>query len=381
MSLLERRLLYTGLTLLFLAFVIGPAQGQNMTSLTSRGSRSTGVFTLSNDPASSSDRSNKAQYYGADLSADGGMEKATGVNTTDHFDQPDSGPWPQYAGNYCFLAVVQALVNYEYWKTNHDLVPYPRQSDQGPPSPDPATPWGNGTSTGEENPQILWTMDTQVLPPGGALPSLGSGRWRRPFTLANSSYDFGGDPRALAASTAYLAPSGHSYHQYIYHDGIIDATYHLARAVTMSYPDGGPSPIMALVNSGAHIVVVAGVWSYGSVLTSVQARIDSFAVYNPWNVQWGGYINGAYYARVSYASWTRDQSIVNGPFSFAHTSWWAKPYDSNGGLDPDPSTGLYQPGPKSHHWIGNYVSVQRDLFFDYNADTCYDEQNHVMKAP
>ena len=381
MSLLERRLLYLGLTLLFLAFVLGPAQGQHIAPVVGQNRSSTGGFVLSSNPVDGSDQPDQAQYYGADLSAGGGMEKATGVNATNHFDQPDSAPWPQYTGNYCFLAVLQALINYEYWKTNHALVEYPRQSDQGPPSPDPSTPWGSGTSTDEQSPQILWAMDTQLQPPGGALPAIGSGRWRRPFTLANSSYDFGGDPRAMAVTAAYLAPSGHSYHQYIYHDGVVDATYRLAQSVTVTYPDGGASPAMALVNSGAHIVVVAGVWSYGSTLTSAQAQIDSFAVYNPWNEQWGGYINGAYYARVSYASWMYDQSILNGPFDSGHTSWWARPYDSNGGLDPDPATGPYQPGRGSHHWIGNYVTVQRDLFFDQNADTCYDEHNRAMSTP
>src|SRR6266849_6630081 len=48
-------------------------------------------------------------YYGADLQK---MAIATGVN----FEQPNTiskgEPWPQRTDNYCFVSVVQAMVNY-----------------------------------------------------------------------------------------------------------------------------------------------------------------------------------------------------------------------------------------------------------------------------
>lgn len=370
MSTLERRLLSLGIAFAFLAFTIWLSNG--------------GHFDLAPPIAQAS----ALAYYGADLSAGGGMEKATGVSSGNRFAQPNNAPWPQRAGNYCFLASVQALVNYEYWKIDHNTIPYPNQSDQGPPPPDPSHPWLNGTSTGETSPQILWYMDTALQPTFGTLAVQGSGSNRRPFTLANTSYDFGGDPRAQAVTAAALAPTAtvHDYHQHIFHTGVAYATYKLAGSVSLRYPDGGHSPTIALVNQGKHSVVVAGVWSYGSVLTNSANKIDSFAVYNPWNESWGSYINSAYYERVSYTSWTQGQSTKNGPFGAGNAYWWKLPYSSNGGIDPDPRIGIYQAGsgtshPTAHHWIGYYVVIQRDTHDDHNPDNAYNEKAQLMTGP
>lgn len=368
MSTLERRLLFIGVALMFLAFTLWLSNG--------------GHFDLSPPAAQAS----SLAYYGADLSAGGGMEKATGVSSSNRFTQPNNAPWPQRAGNYCFLAVAQALINYEYWKTNHSLIKYAHQSDQGPPPPNPSQPWLNGTPTGEQSPQLLWYMDTYLKPTFGTLTIKGSGQNRRPFTLANSSYDFGGDPRAQTVVVAALAPANHDYHQHIFHTGVTYATYKLAASVTATYSDGGASPTIALVNQGKHAVVVAGVWSYGSVLQNSSNKIDSFAIYNPWNESWGSYINGAYYERVSYANWTQGQSTKNGPFGPGNAYWWKLPYSSNGGIDPDPSIGIYQAGsgtknPSAHHWIGYYVIIQRDTHNDNNPDNCYNEKAQLMTGP
>jgi hypothetical protein len=365
MSALERRLLYLGITLLFLAFTLWLSNG--------------GSFNFPIPIAQASGPT----YYGADLSAGGGMEKATGVSTSNRFGTPTNSPWPQRAGNYCFLATVQALVNYEVWKTNHNLVQYPLRSYQGPSPPDPAHPWENGTPVGEQSPQILWYMDTNLKPTFGTLPIQGSGQNRRPFTLANSSYDFGGDPRSQAV--AMVALTGETYHMHVFHTGVSVATYKLAVSVTWSY-SGGASPSIALVNQAKHAVVVAGVWSFGNVIKTPSAKIDSFAIYNPWDEQWGAYINGAYYERVSYASWTQGQSTENGPFGPGYAYWWKKPYSSNGGLDPDPLIGMYQAGPgtkhpSAHFWIGNYVTIFRDSHSTYTSDYAFNENGQPMTGP
>src|ERR1043165_8633941 len=73
-------------------------------------------------------------YYGADLQK---MTIATGVN----FEQPNTiskgEPWPQRTDNYCFVSVVQTMVNYADLKEGLQIR-YPTQNDQGPASGNPA---------------------------------------------------------------------------------------------------------------------------------------------------------------------------------------------------------------------------------------------------
>jgi hypothetical protein len=348
MSSLERRLVFLGVALLFLAFMIWAARG--------------GGFPLSIAQAASGiPNATTLTYYGADISTNGGMAVATGVQPSNN--RPSNGPWPQYTSNYCFLAVVQALTNYEYWRQGY-AIPFPHQNNQGPADDKP----GDSTSGANGTPwQILYDMQTYMIPPGGPVPAPTG------FTLANSSRDYGGDPRAQAYAARYEAPDQHYYHQYIYHTGVAVGAYGLARGVATSYWDGN-TPEIAIVNHGEHSVVIAGVWATADPSSVGNATIDSFAVYNPWDQNWGTYLNGAYYARVSYASWTTSNW------------WWGPTYSSNNGADPDPVIGIYQAGPgtsnpNAHYWIGNYVSIQRDNDAVDNANYSLNENGQVMQGP
>lgn len=377
MTVFERRMVLGGMALLLLSLSLWLSGASHLSSPIARASK--------NIPYCTSPNGYCLAYFGADLSANGGMQKATGVASGSPKTKP-SGPWPQYAGNYCFLAVVQALTNYEDWKDGIALS-YPHASDEGPPAPSGQPAWTNGTPVGEVSPQLLWDMDTNLKPTFGTLSIIGSGQNRKPFTLANSSYDFGGDPRSQAYATWWETPGNHFYHDYIYHNGVGGASLGLAQALATTFSDGF-SPAIALVNQGEHAVVVAGVWSYGSPFVS-NPVIDSFAVYNPWNQDWGSFINGAYYERVSYANWTSGVSSLQGRTG-QNTYWWAKTYNSNGGSDPDPHIGIYQAGcdidgctsnPNAHHWITNYVAVERDTITAYNANYTIDENGNVMQSP
>ncbi len=348
MSSLERRLVFIGAALLFLALMIWATGGGRFLTSINRTSL----------PASNAAA---LAYYGADISTNGGMAVATGVQPSNN--RPSNGPWPQYAKNYCFLAVVQAISNYEYWKQGY-AIEFPHQDNQGPADDNPshATSGANGTPW-----QILYDMQTFMVPPGGPVPPPTG------FTLADSSRDYGGDPRAHAYAAEYETPAGHYYHQYIYHTGVAVGTYGLARGVAFSHWDG-TSPEIAIVNHALHSVIIAGVWSYGDPASISNAAIDSFAVYNPWDQNWAPYLNGAYYSRVSYSEWT------------TNSWWWGQPYSSNNGEDPDPVIGIYQAGPgtsnpNAHYWIGNYVSIQRDEDAVDNANYSLDENGNVMKRP
>jgi hypothetical protein len=323
------------------------------------------LFNALSYPAQAAASTSHLHYYGADLHL---MTLTTGVD----FEEPQTvnpnGPWPQRTDNYCFTAVVQAMVNYADLKANLPMR-YPRQSDQGPASGNPA----------DEMPgQILFDMDHLMIPPGGPLPTVGSGANRRPYTLANIAYDFGGDPRTQAFGTAYEAPRGLRYHEYIYHDGPEAATLGMARALARY-----SQPVIALVNHGQHSVLVAGVWATGNPATQHNVKIESLAVYNPWNQQLSAYLSRSYYVRVSYQDWITATHLPGNP-ALLH-SWFSIPYESNGGLDPDPSIGIYQAGPgtshpDAYHWIGNYVVIQPDTH-GVSANFTFDEHDHLMLAP
>ncbi len=349
MSPLERRLVFFSAALLLLAFAIWTAGGGRFSPAIAQAS--------THIPNAST-----LTYYGADISVNGGMAVATGVQTSNN--RPSDGPWPQYTRNYCFLAVVQAISNYQYWRQGYALE-FPHQNNQGPADDNPshATSGANGTPW-----QILYDMQHYMIPPGGPVPSPTG------FTLADISRDFGGDPRAHAFAARYETPDRHYYHQYVYHTGVAVGTYGLARGVAISHWDG-TSPEIAIVNHALHSVVIAGVWASANPATVSNATIDSFAVYNPWDqLNFGTYLNGAYYARVSYSDWTTSNW------------WWGQAYNANNGADPDPVIGIYQAGPgtshpNAHFWIGNYVSIQRDDDAIDNANYAINENGTVMQGP
>lgn len=309
-------------------------------------------------------------YYGADLSK---MTTATGVNPNNPTSIPSNAPWPQNAGNYCFIASTQAIVNYNDAFHNASLK-YPTASGQGPATGNPAN---------EVSGQILYDLDHSVIPSGGPLKVQGSGTSRRPFTLANIAYDFGGDPRAVAAGVDYeITQNGYSadahYHQYVYHTTPSVATMDMAKSLA-TYG----KPMVVFVNHAEHAVVVAGVWATANPATNPNAQISSLAVFNPWNQSWGTYLSKGYYAQVSYADWTGASNLPS-PYGGTNT-WYKLPYQSNGNIDPDPSIGIYQAGsgtanPNAHHWINNFVTVQYDNHTT-SADTAYNENDTQMTKP
>ena len=326
------------------------------------------VMTNANTPAA--DAATPSYYYGADLSK---MKLATGVDSANPNTISSGKPWPQNAGNYCFLATTQAAINFTD-ALRGVSTQYPTKNGQGPSSGSPSNAVAG---------QILYDMDHYMIPAGGPLAPQGSGANRRPFTLANIAYDFGGDPRAIAAGVNYeLSAKGLAsdaqYHQHIYHNGTAAATFGIAKAVA-TYN----KPVIVLVNHAEHAVIVAGVWANANPATNPNAQITALAVYNPWNQSWGTYLSKGYYAKVSYSSWTAGSGLPS-PFGGTNT-WYKLPYQSNGSLDPDPSIGIYQAGagtanPTAHHWINNFVTVQFDGHAT-SADTAYNENDAVMTTP
>jgi len=304
-------------------------------------------------------------YYGADLQK---MTIATGVDFKRPSTVSKGRPWPQRTDNYCFVSVVQAMVNYADLKEGLQIR-YPTQNDQGPASGDPAD---------ETKGQILYDMDHFMIPHNGPLKTVGVGKKRRPYTLANIAYDFGGDPRAQAFAMAYEAPGNAFYHEYIYHTGPEAATLGIAKALAR-YSE----PVIAVVNHGQHSVIVAGVWATGNPLTDDDVQIRALAVYNSWDQSRGAYLSKDYYTRVTYNDWINATDLPS-PWKGV-TSWFSQAYQSNRNLDPDPSISPYQAGPGTRnpdvqHWIGNYIIIQRDNHF-VSANFTFDENDQIMLEP
>lgn len=308
-------------------------------------------------------------YYGVSLA---GMRMATGVGTDDSVAA--GGPWPQAAGNYCTLADVQGVVNYLDWAAGK-AIPFPTEAGQGPPtySIQPGNP------SAEQPGQLLYDLDQHaaaMFPPGQQI--IGSGVDRRPFTLANTSHDFGLDPRAVAAGIMYETGNGIPYHQHIYHNGPDAAAWHIAYAVAKYQ-----RPVVVVVNHGEHAVIVAGVWATADPSRFPNAGIQSYVVYDPWNQSWQRFLGGIYYQRVSYATFT-----YASPYDGA---WLGLPYASNGTLDPDPYMGSYQAGtdpftgatanPGARNWLGNIVTIEPDGHNDQNPDNTYNEYDQLMTGP
>jgi hypothetical protein len=322
----------------------------------------------------------RLHYYGSDLEA---VERATGVHPDGSVDA--NGPWPQRTQNYCFVAVVQALVNYQDIMQGEPLR-YPHQSDQGPAS---------GNPNDERAGQILWDMDHLMVPPDGPLVAKGSGIHRRPFTLGNIAYDFGGDPRIQAFATDYEAHAdemdndgqhaqGHFddemlYHEHIYHTDAATATWGLVKALVRFR-----KPVLVLANHAEHTLLVAGLWATSNPLTDPDAKVRSLAVFNPWNsAAWGQYITTGPYQQVPLDDWLHATNLPT-PFGGV-TTMLNLPYASNGGLDPDPSIGIYQVGPgtkhpNAQHWIGNFVLIEPDTHWQ-SANFSFDEDNRLMLQP
>ena len=75
------------------------------------------------------------------------------------------------------------------------------------------------------------------------------------------------------------------------------------------------------------IVIVAGVWVAGNLLTDGNVQIRALAVYNPWDQSRAAYLSKSYYARVSYSDWISATKLPS-PWKGVG-SWFSQPYQSS----------------------------------------------------
>ncbi len=255
------------------------------------------------------------------------------VNTLNTALNSNHANWPQKNGNWCGVANIAAINDYDYLINGIDNQnKYPDQYS--------VANMLNGTISGQPSPISPW----------GSISGT-------PAFKANISKDGGTDPRSIAWGLYTVTPNNFFFHNYIYpgSNGVDHAVRNFAS-------DFGPynglnDPISVTINGGQHSVVISGVIanedpSYdpnGVILQKVH-------IWDPW---FG--FNGT----TPYNTTGRDQWWYVSDFESAqnYPQWWGQTYNTSNGYDPEPSTtgsNYYNAPPLSHHWGGNYITIEQD---------------------
>jgi hypothetical protein len=231
--------------------------------------------------------------------------------------------WPQQNQNWCAIANIQAIKEYDYYKAT---------GGQWPTSDFTQTDIYNDVNS-----------QSAVSPWGST-----SG-----YVKANISNDFGLDPRAITYSAYQVTPAGYYFHNFIYQTSAATATHNVA--LDFGPAAGVNDPISITVYHGQHSFVVSGVYA-SSDPSQGNETLYGIDTWDPFvNSGFGGSINSTTEEVWSYSDWVNSSSL------------WGSTYSSNGGQDPDPSTPVnyYVPpfpnyGNQQHHWIGYYVTIEQD---------------------
>jgi len=150
----------------------------------------------------------------------------------------------------------------------------------------------------------------------------------------NIAYDFGVDPHALAWTMWRKTGPNHFYHYWIYYNSAEEATRSLLFTLEKYH-----EPVLVAVNHGAHWVLVTGYQADGPATENL-GTVYAIRGWDPF---------GPVEFNYPYSEW------ISSHFT-AYTYY----------QDPDPSTGGYVPPPD--HWKNHWVTIERDLRSDLNAD-------------
>jgi len=150
-----------------------------------------------------------------------------GADPTQTHNAVLAAAWPQQNGNWCGVATVSAIANYQGHAVSQASVASYLNSSAS------KSEWGTAPHT------------ASVAGPG---------------FVADIAGDFGTDPRALAAGLS--AQAGGDYHERVDLVSATDATNHLAADVAQSQ-----QPISVIVDHGFHSVLVAAVFATADHVT------------------------------------------------------------------------------------------------------------------
>jgi len=238
-------------------------------------------------------------------------------------------PYPSVT---CGLYVVQSWVEYDQTKYNGYTHPSPywHSTDW----------WLNNRWNYWELRNIGGRSDEVPLSYNPAYPN--ASLWKM-----NVSYDFGGDPLALAWIMFGNAPGW--YNDFIY-DTAEKGTKGVAAAVAYYH-----EPAAVAVYNGTHLVLFKGVNAYSDPSTDPNVQIDKVLYYDSLDWYWG-------------PDYTRPEQKVPSN-TWKNLIWGIYGYNysyETGGPDPDPSVGGYRSYnhangsrvPSRYFWSGKYVTVQ-----------------------
>lgn len=249
------------------------------------------------------------------------------------------GIWPQpSSSNYCGVETATGMVNYDALNSSASMpLPANYRNGQGPVSAITADNQSQSSPTVSH-----WGHATYTNYTGG---------------YSNIAADFGTDPRSVAYMAWNYSINNRWYHDYVYRwqfasatapdmpTQALDATTLMARGL-----EAFGEPVVAFINSGAHAVLVSGVYSYSDPNNSFPAQIDELSIRDPMGTpSYSGTDTSHFF--VSPDQWTRYGG--NNGLGW-HYDLWTQYYGNS--KDPDPSVGIYS----GAHWSGGYTWVQRD---------------------
>jgi hypothetical protein len=265
--------------------------------------------------------------------------------------------WPQ-TSNYCGVETALGAVNYaDLWRGLPEKFGSP--GDQY---------WVGGVDNWKAHAISEWGYASPANLFGGK---------------SNIAADAGTDPRSMAYMTHWYAGTsgGDYFHDYIYrwqmfhatepagNTEVAEATSSLAHSL-MYYKQ----PINAVINGGAHSVLVTGVFSLNNPRYYWPAKIQDIVYrdpeYAPWNSRF----------EVSFTTWA-DTGLYLGGFRYTLWAFYYGDLDRRGDhknrWDPEPKVGVYVPKPTSghpSHWYGGFTWIARDTFatspdWSYTAPT------------
>lgn len=262
-----------------------------------------------------------------------------GAGSTTWMVEATIGIWPQpSSSNYCGVETATGMVNYDALNSSASMpLPANYRNGQGPVSAITADNQSQSSPTVSH-----WGHATYTNYTGG---------------YSNIAADFGTDPRSVAYVAWNYSINNRWYHDYVYRwqfasatapdmpTQALDATTLMARGL-----EAFGEPVVAFINSGAHAVLVSGVYSYSDPNNSFPAQIDELSIRDPMGTpSYSGTDTSHFF--VSPDQWTRYGG--NNGLGW-HYDLWTQYYGNS--KDPDPSVGIYS----GAHWSGGYTWVQRD---------------------
>lgn len=254
-------------------------------------------------------------------------------------------------GNWCGIANIAVISNYDWLQYNNGVPPYLSQSDI----------------------HDLLNSSGDVSPWGRAVSGSGRQYGPGPYVAADISADGGTDPFAIVEGVWHDTPPGYYFHNWIYRTSASTATYDFGS--DFGAANGVNDPISVTINGGAHSFVIDGVWASSDPSSSASHTIYYIDTWDPWldsnnqpfdHKNW--YYNTTQNEAWSLSDWT------------SLSKFWGQGYNPYNTYDPEPNTtggNYYNSPPLSAHWGGYFVTIEQDYITGTSYVYAFDQNGNL----